>query len=774
MGTSAKEFDASLGGNEVLPTAANTFKFAASRSVEIAAMTESILRPSKTKLIFQTLPVHMRRRVMSHNSKRLPRRLREGHMEQLKKSGLPPQQKRPSRKYRRRPANLLEEYTRRQRRNVWLETHIWHAKRFHMIEKWGHRLAYRPCDKAFRACYRASSAHCLMQDLSYYTSIQIRGDIEVIRDIFSSITSSACGLGIAAKAYLSGNREGSINIFKPYEYPYGFICSVNFLWTSPTEIWLFVHPAFAKNVESTLSTITNSSSSSNSVDNSKKRKIENKYSGIQIKVITGINRFRLTGPKSHAVLTNALKCVSDIKNIESKEWVAHIINKKHDLALEDKFNFWLSLKSLSSPAQLPPRIIIGLTVKDPRLSRPAKRTKAQLEKIEAINIETLTSIPSFLSSSPLWDEKVREHIKNKKVTNAEYIDHVTKTQIVPGEVNEDDLKLQPIPIVLIQRPGSQECSKKIGYNNGWDIIIPPGYGLPFWLTFVMFGGRSGGLRETESLAFESGEVYMPPDSYSGTLEEKALETKLKDKYFRKPPSKRVNFIKLAQPSPFICPWKILIRDWSGVENDKFFVLRDRRLINELQECIKRKKQIPEVDNMDSCLVAIYIQVVSRGSLQNHANICLPDVNDFKLKCITEPHHEDCNAKVRKEKKIEHRKLLKQLRRQRVKCKKRADNKQITSLKKLKKTSKEPSEYVQSMRELWLPSNVETVQKAGIRETMGYIVHGAFSFTEAKSCGVGYVTLRSLRTLLSNGINQVLVRNVTSRVYRLANFELIKS
>jgi hypothetical protein len=82
---------------------------------------------------------------------------------QLRKSGLPPEPKRPSRKFRRRPNNLLLEYNRRQKRFVWLETHLWHAKRFHMTEKWGYKLADFPNDKSFRACYRATANHCLLQ-----------------------------------------------------------------------------------------------------------------------------------------------------------------------------------------------------------------------------------------------------------------------------------------------------------------------------------------------------------------------------------------------------------------------------------------------------------------------------------------------------------------------------------------------------------------------------------------------------------------------------------
>ena len=71
--------------------------------------------------------------------------------------------KRPSRKHRRRPSNLLKEYLRRQRSKKWLETHIWHAKRFHMTEKWGYKLALHPNDKSARASYRASVKHCLLQ-----------------------------------------------------------------------------------------------------------------------------------------------------------------------------------------------------------------------------------------------------------------------------------------------------------------------------------------------------------------------------------------------------------------------------------------------------------------------------------------------------------------------------------------------------------------------------------------------------------------------------------
>ncbi|VVD03183.1 unnamed protein product [Leptidea sinapis] len=674
----SSEFDAALGGTEHLPHTANSFKFAASRSIEIAAMTESILRPSKTKLIFQTLPVHMRRRVMSHNCKRLPRRLREGHLEQMKKSGLPPKQKRPSRKYRRRPANLLKEYTRRQSRIKWLETHIWHAKRFHMIERWGYRLAYRPCDKAFRACYRASSAHCLLQDISYYIPIKIMGSIEEIALLFNDISNKSCGLSISAKAYTTGKRAGSIKIFKPNSHPFGFIGTIEFLWVTNNlqpELWLFVHPSQIKEVETVFIDIINPSACDNE---NKKRKL-NKYD-VKFEVMYGhVNRFRLTGPLSQAVLAKTLKCSTDIEIINCHDWVLQSAKDNLKLSLQEKFEYWSHISKASSPSELPPQIIIGLTVKDPRWSRPAKRTKAVPDD-STVKTEYLVNIPEFASSSPIWNSKICDIIKENTVTNAKFIEHVTKTQLVPGEINEDDPTMQCIPIVLIQRPGSQNSTyKKLGYGSGWDIIIPSGYGLPFWLTFTMFGARSGGLRETESLSYEMGVCYLPPDSEAGKDEDTRKGNNERECYFKKPPSKRVNFIKLGIKDPFFYPWAKLLNDWSNSENiENYFILRD-------------KHEIENIKSMD---------------------------------------------------------------------------------KKVKPKTTEPSEYVKTMRELWLPANTSNVRYCCIRETMGYITQGTFSFTEAKSCGIGYVAFNALTKLLETGSDKVLVRNTTSRKYRLATVKII--
>ena len=55
----------------------NVLDFMEARVTEINSMMKALRSKQGGKRVFQTLPRHMRRRAMSHNPKRLPRRLRE-------------------------------------------------------------------------------------------------------------------------------------------------------------------------------------------------------------------------------------------------------------------------------------------------------------------------------------------------------------------------------------------------------------------------------------------------------------------------------------------------------------------------------------------------------------------------------------------------------------------------------------------------------------------------------------------------------------------------
>ena len=70
--------------------------------------------------------------------------------------------KKPSRKQKRKPSNMRQEYERRQRRYKWLETHIWHAKRMSMCKKYGFHVADHCCDKGVRQAYLSMTYGCLL------------------------------------------------------------------------------------------------------------------------------------------------------------------------------------------------------------------------------------------------------------------------------------------------------------------------------------------------------------------------------------------------------------------------------------------------------------------------------------------------------------------------------------------------------------------------------------------------------------------------------------
>ncbi|XP_018352597.1 PREDICTED: ribonucleases P/MRP protein subunit POP1 [Trachymyrmex septentrionalis] len=321
-----KQFGEFLGEFQSLPHEVSIMNYVSSRAHEISAMTSSIENPKQTKLIFQKLPVYMRRRVMSHNAKRLPRRLREAHLAQMVKSGngkdLPSINKRLSRKYRRRPRNLLSEYNRRQRDKLWLETHIWHAKRFYMIDKWGYRIASHSNDKSFRANYRAATKYCLLQDISYYTCIEITGEEKLLKTTLITHCNTSM-LTFTAKKYINGHREGTLMFYKKNGYPQFPIGNVDFFWqpnksdiqTNVRTIWIWVHPAFYDDFLNEI--ISSFEFKQNNVEQEVASTIHNlnclytnNVGCTMIILRNALNRFRLRGALTLNVLTKALQLPS--------------------------------------------------------------------------------------------------------------------------------------------------------------------------------------------------------------------------------------------------------------------------------------------------------------------------------------------------------------------------------------------------------------------------------------------------------------------------------
>ncbi|CAH0546429.1 unnamed protein product [Brassicogethes aeneus] len=517
-----------LGKDDTLPQTVTLPQFTAARGKEVQIMKKTLGSSMiyTNKLAFQKLPRYMRRRAMSHNVKRLPRRLREIHKNQITKSGLPQKTKRPSRKYVRRPYNLNSDYMRRRRRVYWLDTHIWHAKRFFMTEKWGCKIPFKPCDRSFKACYRATRNHCLLQDISYYKCIELKGDYSGIVEKFKRLINSKNGLTIGAKTYESGKREGTIYLYK-FGSNNECIGKVNFLW-KPIEVkhkrtlWLWLHPAlYSKALETIVLCFDLKTCLDIDAENLTEMYFNDEFELTDI--TSELSRFRLTGPLATAVLQ---KCFVPFEETidECIDWIGDY-KEKHEFDFSNNLEVWNDLSHVSTFSQIPPHIVLSLIIRDPRFNLPKTRTKA---------LPGYENFPEFhydnskdINKSPLWSNTVRAAVKHAKITNHKVIE-LRQDILVPGTDLES--KGLPIPILLIQRPGCKNIDTP-GYGSGWDVILPGGWAQPTWISLIMFGARSGGLQETNTITFEMGQNdSLEPDTEAGAREEADVSEKCRESF----------------------------------------------------------------------------------------------------------------------------------------------------------------------------------------------------------------------------------------------------
>ncbi|KFV51005.1 Ribonucleases P/MRP protein subunit POP1, partial [Gavia stellata] len=605
--------------SEEMPKYITVSTFAQARAAEINAMLKAVAQKSSNSLVFQTLPRHMRRRAMSHNIKRLPRRLQEIARKEKKE-----QSKTKCRKARRRHINLVAEFNRRQRKNIWLETHIWHAKRFHMVKKWGYCLGDSPTEKSYRACYRAMTKHCLLQDLSYYCCLELTGKENEFLKQLARICSNDTGLTFEETCCLSGRFEGSLNLYRADRYPEDMLGPVTFIWkprdgSENRQLWIWMHPALKQDVLRELKAIFQCSKpeeicipqpTTASVQEEKqmdvvlslgkKRKKEDKEGekAVPAKKIIGdgtrdpfqsyswvsqttgivisdrtmeILRYRLIGPLSHSVLTETLKAASLQTEVADSEtelnnwWVENCKDSEKVSLHQRQSAMFELLEGISSPSEMPPGTILGLTVGDPRVNLPKKKTKAMpdFEKYQdndKVRQLYLEGVPVDCAYSFIWDRDICKNVTENKISEQD-LNHMRAQLLVPGS----HLDLGPceskIPILLVQQPGKMAGEDRPGWGSGWDIYLPKGWGMAFWIPFIYRGVRVGGLQE----ALKHSEYQRTPHTPNDFPVQfaKELETSLLEKFKRRPPAKRANYVKLGTLSPFICPWGQLTKNWEG-------------------------------------------------------------------------------------------------------------------------------------------------------------------------------------------------------------------
>lgn len=479
-------------------------KYASYRRKEIDLLSNDtfLKKENIQKSLFQLLPRHMRRRTMGYIRKRLPHRIRK--QAQIK----PPAKinKRPSRKFRRRPSNLRKEYERRKKSNdnMWLETHIWHAKRFHMAKMYGYRLALHDNCKAKRNVFKCLKQYCCLHDESYYICYEIQGEEEKLVNGLNRLCSPETGLTFAAKIYMSGKCEGRTVLYEAGQYPYKCIGPCRFLWkpseTKDKTLWLWIHPAVNSQVEAELFKIFDQEESPVVKKIKTGHETESKCNKNNVKITClkdELVRFKLLGPVSTPILGNVLRTIDSD-------------------GFEKQAKIWNNIKCcVKDPNEVCPSTVIGLIVKDPRLVLPKKKSfnKAHdnyLSSKNGLDENTLSDIRKLnLSHGLIWDKEYISNLNSNKKSTFE-INKIRSDYLVPGtDLGKIEMHSQ-IPILLIQNSliNNLDDIKYGGLYSGWDLILPKSWAMDFWMTLIHFGCKAVGQNEINYLLFESGKINI--------------------------------------------------------------------------------------------------------------------------------------------------------------------------------------------------------------------------------------------------------------------------
>ncbi|KAM3927757.1 ribonucleases P/MRP protein subunit POP1 [Leptodactylus fuscus] len=883
---------------EPIPKYITGTMFAQARAAEINSMLKAVSQKSSNSLVFQSLPRHMRRRAMGHDVKRLPRRLREIAKREMEKTvhQKKEQSKSKCRKARRRHGNLQLEFNRRQRKNMWLETHIWHSKRFHMMKKWGYCLADRPTMKSYRACYRAMSSHCLLQDLSYYCCVELLGKEADLQMALARLCSIDTGPTFMAAPCISGKRQGSLILYRADKYPEEALGHVTFIWkprgVSDTacdkrQIWIWMHPSLKEEVLKELRLVCvcedrpdnfvctpepappppkEEPAASVTTSTGRKRKLQDKEGekAVPVKKIVGdgtrsspdpyywtstktgitirdltleIVRYRLVGPTSNCVLSDALHAAPLHKENEDSGphswWAEHCKNPENILRHGNQESMFNLLKNLDSPAQIPSGTILGLTVGDPRLNLPNKITKSfpiveNYEDRGKAKSLTLAGVPVECTESPIWSSDIRSRVTDAKIS-AQDINRLRSELLVPGSKLDLGNKESKIPILLIQHPGKVTGKDHPGWGSGWDICLPKGWGMAFWIPLIYRGVRVGGQQQNLQHCQYMGAPYVPgdfPDTPAGVQSAQEAKAQMLDKYMRRPPAKRTNFIKHGVLTPFHCPWDQLTREWElrptiGVEPPKaqpqldepeaketmcesteeetkmeessevgaeevakgrkdFSMLRSEKILHMLSSVlgpVRRggKSQVHSQElstlfasaltDFPRSLVWVKLSMLRKGRPELHSLICIPSEQDL----LHLKQNKSFPGPVEPKHGDQFKKKVLKLKKDKKKMKAKTNqDSEITE------TVEEASCGDDLMLGLW-PSPLPEVTGHCSRVLLGYVTQGDFSLAVGNGEALGFVSLTGLTHMLSaqppNQTGLVLIRDRASFQYRFAKLTI---
>ena len=653
--------------------------FVESRKKELSKFQDILKNKFTTKHGHQLLPHHMRRRQMSHNPFRIPRLFRVSNLTVNVKSKC--------RKHKRKLMNLKKSLIRRARRQNWLEGHLWLAKRFFMKKYLDtYTIPYKRRDKGKRACYKYWEHYSVIHDMSYY-------DYFVVNVLDNKEKQF---LEILLMKYSVGNDINNFTekmilyniilydsdgrIIGPIEFFYinniFIIMNVSIITNQIYDLLNNIYKDMNNNIQikfshkfnlfllggkTCLSKIMSVLSESNIDIN-----IDTNFNNINEKesIINNIQTsqdgtiiiFKLKQPKSIFKLNELIyKNTLNLNNLNKDEKMKslYLNSSIYESSLNNEFIELISSNTTDY-----------ISYKEKYLDNNTKSeiNRIQENKEDEFNFEDITERTTFMHRKKVdlkklnnaLSKSVKDLKKNKDKQliltqpKKEIDNNYTKGKIYKKEEIKDNMLSsndKDTYICLIKKNiYYYDYNDALKITSLYYLMFPRGYSIDLMRRFSYINTKGIGLKDLERFKTQYNQMNFPRD-YPGSLSyQKFILEKTKKvlvKYYKKPPSKRVNYLKILNPSPFYSCWDILFNNdknkekenKNGIKNDIFSSLKNINFIPSIH-FLSNKKCLNDLisktkKNGKKYLLNIEILTVEGGVINYNDLLYIPKEEDIK-------------------------------------------------------------------------------------------------------------------------------------------------
>jgi ribonuclease P/MRP protein subunit POP1 len=376
-------------------------------------------------------------------------------------------------------------FTKRQKEFTWLNTHVWHAKRAHMMKRWGWQIPLKPTQKCFRSTHRGFNLDgAIAWDKSYIGTVVLQSDNE------SSLVEMLNQIVLLERPLtkLKSNGHSMVKMVRIDDQIVGEATVLTFHDQNMKRVVVRSHPSIYTQLFKHLVTIR-----TEDVD-----VIDDRFA---------IGSIEIAGPISLSSLATILK------PIYPKSRPSQIFG------------------DLCSETNLPERTMFTFYAQDPRL---ANRAKPRPRK----NVNTYDVLIDMKSTQSSLDQSAINALFTSEGRTESYKDQHSLKQIAQEKNKPFNERSKGIgfPVILFNS------------DSRWTLLLPWYWTLPVWHALMHIAHiKLGGLKQSHQMKFEKGELFFPidyPFTEIGHMENKLTADVRRESWAKKPLSKRLNYEKV--------------------------------------------------------------------------------------------------------------------------------------------------------------------------------------------------------------------------------------